>query len=249
MPATSTHKHPDGRTITFTEASHKYEDGQGGRYQSVTTWLKQFFKPFDAPRMAARVAKRDGREVADVVAEWNNKRDTACEFGTRTHEIAEAVLLQQTAPHQPRDERETRAFFLATDYAETLRTWANENGGQVYVERVVADPANLLAGTIDLQVDFADCTWLIDWKTNASLTKSYGKGRGPIKHLDDSNRTKYGLQLSTYETIIREHYNVNGPVFRRLVHIDHDGGRNFIDLPSFAEEVAAMLEARSPANA
>lgn len=249
MPATSTHKHPDGRVITFTEADHLYRDDRGRRYTSVTTWLKKFFPPFNAEGMAANIARRDGREVEDILAEWAAKRDAACAFGTRTHEIAEAVLLGEPAPHQPRDEREARAFFLARDYALALRTWTADNGGRLYVERVVADPDYLLAGTIDLQITFSDCTWLIDWKTNADLQKSYGRGFAPVDHLPDSNKNKYALQLSTYERILRRCYDVTGPVYRRLVHLDHAGERHFIDLACYADEIEAMLQIASPANA
>ena len=75
MPPSAVAKHPNcSLSIKFTEADHRYVDTEGTEYTSVTTVIKSAFLPFNAPEAAARVAKKEGGTVAEVMATWEMKR-------------------------------------------------------------------------------------------------------------------------------------------------------------------------------
>jgi hypothetical protein len=241
MPSSTTHPHPSGRTITFTEADHVYRDCTGRQYLSVSGLLKRAWPKFNAPAVAARVAAREQRSVESVLAGWAAKRDAACDYGTRVHETAEACLRGEPPPHQPANDKEQQAFQKAWIKATELRDHAMRINAQVLVERALASIYYGIAGTADLILAAPDRIEIYDWKTNADLDKAYETLPPPLS-LPASNQSKYELQLATYEAIIRKDYYPPGqcpPITRTLIWIDHQGKLTERELPD------RQLEARS----
>jgi hypothetical protein len=76
--------------ITFVEKTHCYLiDGQPTNSPSVTRLLKKFKKPFEKEKMAARVAKRTKRTVAEVIAEWDVNNLYSTTIGSMLHKYVE----------------------------------------------------------------------------------------------------------------------------------------------------------------
>lgn len=245
-------KHPKlPLIVSFDPLAHTYRDNGGCEYVSVTKFVSECFAPFDAEATAARVSARTGETTTTLLARWEEKRDTAAGDGTGIHAYAEALILGRAAPAAASDRE--RAAFRIVDRAVTMLARAYE---WVAVEQVVFDPAYLVAGMIDLVARNRDTGALaiMDWKSNEKITgDSYGRrGLPPIAHLGDSKLVRYGLQLSTYATILTDAeygVDVGEGIELALIHVPHEGTEpGWIPLALDQASVRAMLEARVDAK-
>jgi len=253
MPASTTHRHPSGLTIAFSEAVHTYADDTGATYRSVSSVIKQFAPPFDAVGISQRVAKRRGMTPEAIQAEWRAAGDAACKYGTRVHEVAEwalesperAIQGKQTA-HAPTDMAEAVVFASAAKEAARIATDAKREGRRVYVEQLLAAPTLKIAGTCDLMIATDTEIHLIDWKTNKDLHKTFGQMLGPLAHLNDSPLTKYHIQINLYWRLIQEAYCTGNelPTMRgSIVHLQRTGKVETHTVPDMTKEIDAIIEA------
>lgn len=233
MPGSSIAKHPKGYEIEFFEDTHIYKsviDGEEIRYISGTQFLHKFFRPFDADgEIAKRCAAREGCSVEDIKARWAAAGKEATTLGTKVHECCEDIELgRKELRNTPSNPREAKMIEHATNMARRFYEGFDILG----VEKIVFSPSLKIAGTIDL---FArskkDGTYIIaDWKTNKSIDieDKWNKfALPPISHLHDTNWVHYGLQLSSYEYLLkREGYVPKDAKFKLfLVHVTEDGAK------------------------
>ena len=237
---------PRGITVHFNEAAHTYWHIEQGsqleavaRHTSVTQLTGGFFPAFDEDATAQRCAAKSGVAKEELIAAWHTKRDTACELGTRVHAIAEDCILNRQPRHQPRDNTERILFRNVWIAASKLRE-ANKILG---AEMLVANTRARIAGQIDLALRSPDgAVWLIDWKTNARIRTESQYGNTclpPVTHLPECEVSKYSLQLSAYEWILRSEGYITKPqtpVHRSIIHIAPDGARE-IPLPDLSAEI------------
>lgn len=248
MPPTAIAAHPHIKDlqIKFTESDHSYVDSAGLVYDSVTTIIKGAFLPFNSREIAERVAKREGGTAAEVMATWEMKRMEAAACGTRFHANMEATIKGQPRPHAPKNEKEMQAFRVGVETAKKIMA---KYGSNLETEKIVFSPRSCIAGAIDLLGCSADkMEWFIgDWKTNESIKREnkyqscavYG-----LEHLPDCDFTRYSLQLSGYERVLRrEGYVPEGARFKRvLIHIAPGADKpEFIELPDMRLEMAEIL--------
>ena len=247
--------HPSGLTITFDPSRHRYTDSLGrGPYDSVTRIVASLFPPFDADgAIAAGVAARTGKDPATVQAEWKAKGDTACRLGTRTHEIAEAILLGLHPPHTPTSPRERAAFAAAFSAATQVRSAS----ASIHPEAILADPDSLTAGTADLlAVRRRDkAIILVDWKTSKRIdvrSEYNSRALPPYAHLDDCKLVHYSLQLHVYAWILQHagYLPAEQAVMMSLVHLAPDNAEpiwlDVLDLSREADQI--MCKRRENAN-
>ena len=253
MPGDAYATHPTGLQIRFVEKDHAYTDANGQHYESVTTFIKRFFKPFDEDgEILRRKAAEANLTPEQLQAQWRAKGAAACDYGTRCHETAESKLLRGVQIHQPRDEKERTAFACVASTVE----WLLSRFRFIATEQIVFSPAYALAGSIDLLMadDANRVLWVLDWKTNAEIPKVNNwnqKALAPIQHLDDCAFAKYALQLATYQRII-EHdgylrasgldgYKIN----RALIHIPPNAtNAEWLPTPDLGREVVEMILAK-----
>lgn len=209
MPSSTVTAHR-GDECRFEEEAHVYWFGGEGasarlsnRMMSASTLVHQFCAPFDERGAAERAAAREGRAAADVLAAWAARRDEACLFGTRVHEVAEDCLLGRAPRNAPRNARERAYFRAAWGYASRLR--AGEGGAEVAgVERTVFWPSARVAGTADLVVRRGGVLHVEDWKTNESLMRpAFCRMLAPFAHLPDDALTRYALATSLYRLVMQ----------------------------------------------
>lgn len=249
MPSCSRAKNPKGQEIEFFEDSHVYKstvDGQELVYTSATEFIHSFFKPFDADRIAPFVARKRGLTVEAVKKEWEQNRDQACVFGTRTHEVCEDVVLGREIRNTPGDSREALTFDSAKKIAGKLREQVEILG----VEKIVFSPRLRIAGTIDLLARSRKTgrILILDWKTNNKIDSSnkYGEfGLDPIKNVPDCNYWHYALQLSLYESLLKTegYIGMNEKVKRFIIHLTQ-AGHQFYELPDMRADIVKMLRSR-----
>jgi len=238
--------HPGGHhIIAFEPTRHQYLDAETGRadYKSVTSFIKGGFPEFDASTAAVNVARRTGTTPAAVLEGWKAKGSHACALGTRVHAMAESVLLGEPIDVVPESDRERSIMAAAWDACQAML----EHHDVIACELIVFSPRYKLAGQIDGALrDRRDGTIrVIDWKTNENLLKGAYKGSTalhPISHMPDTQVSRYELQLSTYEAILRdEGYIEPGErVERHLIHLREDGW-GLIDIPYRRHEFAELI--------
>ncbi len=215
-PAALTMPHFTFPGFAFDEKKHRYSY-KGRTVPGVTTFLKQFEEPFDAPAVAARVALKRNVPVADVLAEWAAGRDYACEMGTLTHGGVEDYWrhvaglteypLVPLAPGDRLDQdvavRIARFKMLAFD---RLKDFAPEA-----IEQRVFDVRWWIAGTLDALLRAANGKrWLADWKTNKQFRTpddcEYDpwarRMLPPFADLWDCELVKYSIQLCLYWLVL-----------------------------------------------
>lgn len=257
MPATTVTKHPNGSEIHFEEEAHRYfMPGKEIKFTSVTSLVNANFPKFETDKVALKVVQKEFRvknqhpteaelsaRVTALLAEWDLKRDVACDYGTRVHENCEAQLLNLPIPNPAKNEKETKVMALAVEEVRKLQQKFHFYG----CESVLFSEKLALAGTIDLLMWDAETesVLILDWKTNAkiSIENRWQSGLGPLAHLEDSSYNHYALQLSVYQhLLISEGYFPPDTKFvRRLIHIHEQSGVKYYDLPFFGREVINII--------
>lgn len=173
---------------------------------SVTKVTGRWKKPFDAPKVAERVAAREGRTVEDVLAEWKQAGEVASRHGTEVHAMIEAYLgngrwVRSSDP-------------LSNARMEAFLDWWNRNAMGITplaLELRVFSKLMKIAGTMDFlgMDDETGRLVIIDWKTNKRFRTdkdhSFDNLQGPFRHLPDNEHNNYSLQTSLYKLILEEH--------------------------------------------
>jgi len=243
MPATQIDKHPSGIEINFFEEGHRYEDGIGRTYTSCTGILKKFFPAFDADKFSKIVAERENTTPEAIKASWNKNRDEACRYGTRVHENGEWIAKGMLKRNEPENEKEKIAF----EAIERVLSDFMSKNSVVAVEKIIFSPRLRVALTIDLLMTNGKQLIIADYKTNKQIRMDNNfnqYGLSPIEYLPDCEFSKYSLQLSMAEFLMKfEGYiPADTEVSRILVHIPpmkHDAV--IIQTPYLESEILKMM--------
>lgn len=227
--------------LKFDEEKHVYTVGKE-KLDSVTTFIGQFFKPFDAEEIASSLSERTGKPKQEYLDEWQEAR----EHGTRVHNAIENYI-----------KLTGRTKLEAIDipkYHEAIRVLDLRPGDVTKeLEYRLYNLKYKLAGTIDyLEIDTKNRTvTLMDWKTNKSIhTSGYGglMAKKPVDHLEDCSYNKYALQLSIYAKLILEQLNVR---LRKPYKLDKlflvhllPNGRKIYKVNYMEKEVEDLLKTR-----
>ena len=178
------------RICNFSEAAHTYTiEETGERLASVTTVIKQFTPPFDAPVMAERMVKNKnekylGMTAGEIQKLWSDKARTASFEGTKIHAFAENFAIQggegfKNESHKVLKKcRQVR--FVFRDVLSKLEL--------VETEKLVFSETLGIAGQIDLMARDPKTNeyFILDYKTNARITgedQAFGEFLPPIDHL------------------------------------------------------------------
>jgi len=191
--------------LYFDEGKHKYTDIYGNEYTSVTTVIGKYKDKFDSYSIAKacsaigknpnhpKYLKYKGKSIKQLLKEWDNTRDEACEKGNIRHNYFEDSIKSAngyrtisskyinsriyTVPEIIADPNHgkldisyfekqgvRKQFPLIFDTIHLLTT----KGFLIYAEVGVFDLINLISGLIDVFLYNPDNgTFIImDWKTN-----------------------------------------------------------------------------------
>jgi hypothetical protein len=189
--------------LKFEAKTHKYTV-ENTNFESVTTFLKRFTKPFNEHIMAPLVARKYNRENPEKPKRsgewykryWRSKRNEAAARGTRVHQYAE--MFPEFAPPSCEQEKGILEFFeiLPEEKYEVL-----------FSEFKMYSDEYKKAGTIDLLLLNKETGHLIiaDWKTNSTNILQYYKNskfKRPFTFMMDTSLNKFKLQLSKYQAIL-----------------------------------------------
>ena len=230
--------------LMFSEKEHSYRIADGYEWEdcsqfiSVTQLVGRFEPPFDSDAIAARVARKTGRTVQQVKAEWDYSRD----MGTRVHANQESMMNGQPPKNPPLDDRERG---IMTAGWKALRDIAAAGWAPYAAERMVVSLKFRVAGTIDATFHHGgNDVLLVDWKTNKRINTSASFGERmlpPLTDVECCEFSKYSLQLNMYRRILLEGYYPPTTQFRMmLVHLKPDGEYQPYDIKA-GHEIDAIL--------
>ena len=248
MPSCAKAKNPRGVEITFEEDTHKYSsiiDGNEINYISGTTFIGKFFPKFDPTgEITKKCAQKRGLTVEALKAQWKEKADNSCLFGTKIHETCEDVLLNNKLRRTPDNERERLSMEVAQKAAKKVL----ERAEIVGIEKIIFDETLKIAGTMDLFIKSKKDgrLWIVDWKTNEKI-ETYNTfknfGLPPIEHIPSTNYGHYDMQLNLYEYILKKvgYVDKNENIGKCLIHITEKGSKTYL-IETHHKEISDMIE-------
>lgn len=197
-------------SIVFNEDAHTYHyDGQ--LCTSVTSVIGRYKEPFDTEKIATTYAVKRGLSVFDVIADWEEKKNSAATKGTHVHKYAE---LKFACKEYSTDS--TESYEILHKCFKIIDDFYNDSKGKlipIRSELVVGDKERRLCGMID-QLFYnvkAKEFQIWDYKTNKEikLKNDYKKRMlNELWHLDECEFNTYSLQLGLYKKIIEENTNI-----------------------------------------
>jgi len=195
----------------FNEALHEYRY-DGIKFDSVTTFLKNFKEPFDRDFWLKKKSREIGVDPSVLESEWKNKADVANSLGTNVHKWIEDFwsglnpdIPDSADPEYPRIMKFKRVHDLRFKNLIPLKS-----------ELRIFSKKWKLAGTIDQPFLMWDenrkkVIFLIgDWKTNREFKHdSHPKGRfkkmlRPFHDLWENQHNEYSVQVSLYRLILED---------------------------------------------
>lgn len=209
------------KQLEFNAVEHKYQLG-GRVLSSVSSVIKKYTAPFDADKIAGFVAKKRGITKEEVLAEWEAKKNAACDRGNAAHAFGEEFAIN---PIQY-DSEFAPVYNNGLEQA-ILRFWDNipDHIEPFLFELKMYSEDLGIAGTADIILyntltgKFIIC----DYKTNEDLFKNYKKKKllKPFNDLLDMPYSKYELQLSMYQILFEQcGFEVES---RRIIWLQDDG--------------------------
>ena len=188
--------------LYFDPVAHEYEDEDGNKFWTGSSWAHQFEKPFDPQLIAPKVAEKRLTTVDKVIEAWDMKSEVSLSYGTTVHKALECGIKYNEIPNNP------HLAALVQDYLDMSHE--DEQASELFVVSM----EDRMCGTIDVLVDKGKKHVVIrDFKTGdiykkVSLTPQ-AKDLWP--GLESKMISLYQLQLSFYAHVLSSlGYKVEG---------------------------------------
>ena len=223
------------KKLRYYPKAHTYWVGKK-KLDSVTTFIGNFFEPFDQRAVARKLAKyKHNKKAKRGVRYWLNEWKQSREFGSMVHAQIETIL-KHMHPIKEASPFTRQAIKWIRDKREDIDyRWESEL--QLYDEEL------RLAGTVDFfYIDQQGKTNLVDWKTNKKLRSEGYEGKTgvlpPTETVQDCHISKYGLQLSFYAYMLERQGHDIGKLL--IIHLTEDGAEE-IEVAYLKDKVEEML--------
>lgn len=236
----------ESSNFVFDEPTHVYRYS-GEKFDSVTTFIKNFKEPFNADYWAGVKAAERGISKEEILNEWKQKGDYAGDLGTEVHQWIEDFLSGLNPPYPNGDEKLSRVEKFESIYRSKLHLFT-----PIKSEVKVFSKKWRLAGTIDQLFVFYDQkegrfkVIVGDWKTNKEFktpdTRSgtFKKLLRPFNDLYENHLSEYSIQLSLYRLILEESGIETDSAF--LCHIGPEGPAKIYPAYDLRERLKAYLD-------
>lgn len=219
--------------IHLNEEDHVYKLHGKKILPSVSSKIEKYYKKFDEENISKGVAKKRGISQQEVLAEWEETRNEACDRGTRVHNFAEDYVYNRTLTPSCSQEKAVVKFW--NDLPEHIVPLILEL--QMYHKQF------LFAGTADVPLynKLTDTVIIGDYKTNKDLFKNFKEKKllSPFEHLLDNPFNKYQIQLSYYQLLFEQ---VGMKVSsRKIIWLKKDGEYEIFDAADYTKELIAQF--------
>lgn len=252
--------------IKFLEESHRYIDESGSDLMSVSAFVKKFEPKKDWTKIAAKVAKKEGKTLKEILDLWEMKRVKGSQAGTIFHSLREAELMNMPFFEFENQKLSKKACDFNEGCKSSIPITEIENG-IVYPELMIYNTDYMICGQSDKIIIENGKIHVYDYKTDKSIDfKAFSsqwvkpeKLLPPVQHLDVCNGNIYALKMSTYMYLL---WKANKGKFKpgkiilewcplerdeQGIPILYDGfprktKHEIIELPYLKKEVEAMLK-------
>jgi len=225
--------HPLNKSISLTsnEEQHSYIDNDNNNYLPVTTFISGYFEKFDSEKIAERCAIKRGTTKEILLKEWKDSGDAAAKQGTIVHNMLRCLF---TNIEYDNKEYETYKKFDNQTRLIHNHIINEKKLIPVYIEQILFDPINKIAGTVDGVFLYPDKSKyiILDWKTSKSIEKenNYGKyGYGPFEKFLDCNYVHYSIQIMIYSYLLKSqgYLELDIPIDYRIVQIRENESNSY----------------------
>lgn len=271
--------HPRDERIQFEEETHTYTiDGSRAGWTSCTGFLHNFFDPFNADAVIAKMmssskwheSKYYGMTAEAIKKQWADKAKASSEAGTRMHldiehfynalptgwttdgTAARSVDIDTGIAAMHESDNWTAAGGPEWDYFKSYQRDYGSRFEPFRTEWLVFDEEHKVAGSIDMVYKKPDGTLAIyDWKRveEVKTENRFQSGLGPVGHLPDTNYWHYSLQLNVYRYILQKHYGYTVSELALVVLHPNNRSWRVVRLNMMDDEVAGMMATRAAALA
>lgn len=185
----------------------------------------------------------------EIKQEYKQKRDEACERGTKIH------LAKELQMYGKREFDFTKYGFkdLCGEFTCTQNHNVLDLDRGVYPEFLISATFGDLTilGQIDLLIVDGLDAYLGDYKTNREIKKTsyfdqrkkrYQMMKAPLNNLMDSTLVHYQLQLSLYARMLQQRnpkYNIKQ---LQIIHTDHDDNETLYTVDYLKDDVDRMIK-------
>lgn len=215
--------------VDFNDTQHIYNMRVDGSYKVLkggTTFIKRFFKPFDAKRVAKQCAQYWGVDSSDIEDLWNSNGTLAGNFGTVVHASLEHYInfyeigkqITETRKKSGKPQKENYALpkhpvlkkIIKSCNRMTDRLDKKYGVQEIIAEALITDSTTGWGGLVDRLAILnrkKKIARVQDYKVNinAELVESHHKPLPPFDHLPANKLTKYQLQMSFYAALLEKH--------------------------------------------
>lgn len=243
------------KDFVFFDEDHHYEYNNQKVGISVTRLIEQYTNEFDAEGIAEKVAVKENKTIQEVLDEWKEKNEWACEKGHLGHLYAQSLWNNEDVSDEiekftngletPLEKILDQADRFYNDYYEALEHLADEFiiGSEEYDIASAVDHlfVNKLTGGLVL----------VDYKTNSDIHKNekYAKNmKVPLNHLKDTTLNHYYLQISIYKYLIEKYTDLTIDEYFIVYMSENIKNYEIIEVPYLKEEVIKILENRRVKN-
>lgn len=220
------------KDLKFDETTHTYTKLKK-KLTPVSYVLKKFTEEFDSDKMSVLVANKRGITKEEVLKEWEDNKNKACQLGTKVHLFGENYCRdRELKPTNGYEEAIVKWYSIVPDYIEPL-----------FLELQMYSESLGIAGTADMIFynTKTDKLLIRDYKTNQDLFKNY-KGKKMLKPFDnllDNPYNKYQLQLSLYQILFEQTgYEIES---RALVWIKPNGTYEVYKTEDYTKQLLNVL--------
>ena len=244
--------HPRDANILFEEKEHKYYLRGKQVGTSVTSLIHAFAPPFDAEKMADKIAskkcslqsrkKYENMTKEMILDKWKADGESSSSLGTALHRDIE-LYFNGVPNNNCSVEYSYFESFLKSGLLDNLTAYRTE--WSVYDEDLD------LAGQIDMLFydSSADSFVIYDWKRSKeiSFTNKFKDDKylyEPLGNLDNCNFSTYSLQLNIYRYILQKNYGITvSGMYLLILHPNYSEYYR-IQVPVLEEEIGKMVDWR-----
>ena len=236
-------KHKRDKRIRFDKCPHIYYVDEKPIKISVTKFVHEKFKAFNANKIATKVEIKNknnekseyyGMNKSEILEKWEKNRVEASQQGTILHDSIEKYYNNEKVEN---DSIEYKYFLnFQQDYID-LEAYRTE--WEIYYEEAS------LAGSIDMLYKNSDGSYSIyDWKRTKKIEKNtmFEFGEKPLDHFPNTNFWHYSLQLNTYKYILENKYDmVIKDMYLVVLHPNNDNYER-IEVPQLQDDIDTLIK-------
>lgn len=221
------------KDLKFEEASHSYSVGSTS-LKSVSHFISDFYEKFDADKMSELVATKRGLSKEEVLKEWEDIKNKACELGTKVHLFGEKYMFDRT-------------LVPSNGYEEAIKSWIStipEHIVPAIMELQMYNKEWKIAGTADILLyDTENQAFVLrDYKSNRDLFNNF-QGKKllyPFDDMLDCPFSKYEIQLSMYQLLFEQTgFKISS---RALVWVKPNGTYEVIKTRDLRDKILKLYE-------